>query len=73
MSLVDSPIKLPDGIDNYEKLCKALKENISFTVFKNINKRKLQSLKYVSEREGSDTQTSFQLFVNYVIMLKLMM
>ncbi|GBB96135.1 hypothetical protein RclHR1_02690020 [Rhizophagus clarus] len=54
-SLIDSTIKLPTGIDNYEKLRNALKEDISFTVFKNANKRKLQSLKYISERQGGDT------------------
>jgi hypothetical protein len=55
ISLVDSTIKLPTGIDNYEKLRNALKEDISFTVFKNANKRKLQSLKYNPERKGGDT------------------
>src|SRR6266542_1591245 len=55
ISLVDSIIKLPTGIDNYEKLCNALKEDISFTVFKNTNKRKLQSLEYIPERKGGDT------------------
>ncbi|CAB4411231.1 unnamed protein product [Rhizophagus irregularis] len=55
LSLVDSTIKLPTGIDNIEKLRNALKEDISFTVFKNTNKRKLQSLKYNPERKGGDT------------------
>ncbi|GBC45732.2 hypothetical protein GLOIN_2v1837337 [Rhizophagus irregularis DAOM 181602=DAOM 197198] len=49
ISLVDSTIKLPTGIDTYEKLSKALKEDISFTVFKNTNKKMLQLLKYVPE------------------------
>ncbi|GES94996.1 hypothetical protein GLOIN_2v1767389 [Rhizophagus clarus] len=55
MSLIDSTIKLPTGIDSLEKLRNALKEDISFTVFKNTNKRKLQSLKYIPERKGGDT------------------
>ncbi|PKK77023.1 hypothetical protein RhiirC2_117412 [Rhizophagus irregularis] len=55
ISLVDSIIKLPTGIDNIEKLRNALKENIFFTIFKNTNKRKLQSLKYNPERKGGDT------------------
>ncbi|CAB4388969.1 unnamed protein product [Rhizophagus irregularis] len=55
LSLIDSIIKLPTGIDNIEKLRNALKEDISFTVFKNTNKRKLQSLKYNPERKGGDT------------------
>ena len=52
---MDSTIKLPTGIDNYEKLRNALKEDISFTVFKNTNKRILQSLKYIPERKGGNT------------------
>ncbi|CAB4388965.1 unnamed protein product [Rhizophagus irregularis] len=55
ISLVDSIIKLPTGIDDIEKLRNALKENIFFTIFKNTNKRKLQSLKYNPERKGGDT------------------
>ena len=55
ISLVDPTIKLPTGIDKLEKLRNALKEDISFTVFKNTNKRKLQSLKYFSESKGGDT------------------
>ncbi|PKC53692.1 hypothetical protein RhiirA1_509582 [Rhizophagus irregularis] len=52
ISLVDSTIKLPTGIDTYEKLGKALKEDISFTVFKNTNKKMLQLLKYIPESRG---------------------
>ena len=54
-SLIDSTIKLPTKIDNFEELGNALKEDVSFTIFKNTNKRKLQSLKYIPEREGGDT------------------
>src|SRR3954453_1687821 len=43
ISLVDPIIKLPTKINDIEKLRNALKEDISFTVFKNTNKRKLQS------------------------------
>ncbi|PKC11507.1 hypothetical protein RhiirA5_413040 [Rhizophagus irregularis] len=32
-----------------------LKEDISFTIFKNTNKRKLQSLNYIPESMGGDT------------------
>src|SRR3954453_20594132 len=54
--LVDSTIiSLSTEIDSFEKLRNALKEDISFTVFKNTNKRKLQSLKYIPEQEGGDT------------------
>ncbi|CAG8546287.1 12693_t:CDS:2 [Funneliformis caledonium] len=53
--LVDATIKLPTGIDGIEKLRKALKDDISFTIFKNANKRKLQLLQYIPEREGGET------------------
>jgi hypothetical protein len=55
VSLVDSTISLPTGIDSLEKLRNALKEDISFTLFKNMNKRGLQSLKYTPERKGGGT------------------
>ncbi|GBC04105.1 hypothetical protein RclHR1_05510006 [Rhizophagus clarus] len=60
--LVDSTIKLPTGINNIENLCDALKEDISFTIFKNTNKRKLQSLEYISERIGGDTSKFISTF-----------
>ena len=62
ISLIDPTIKLPDKIDNYEELRKALKEDISFTIFKNTNKRKLQSLKYNPERKGGDTSKFISTF-----------
>ena len=62
ISLVDSTINLPAEIDDYEKLRNALKQDISFTVFKNTNKRKLQSLKYIPEREGGDTSKFISTF-----------
>ncbi|PKY42798.1 hypothetical protein RhiirA4_456657 [Rhizophagus irregularis] len=55
LSLVDSNILLPTEIDSIVKLRKALKEDISFTIFKNTNKRKLQSLNYIPESMGGDT------------------
>src|SRR4051794_32088214 len=54
-SLVDSTIKLPARIDNFEELGNALKEDISFTIFKNMNKRILELLKYIPESEGGKT------------------
>src|SRR5436190_24386501 len=54
-SLVDSTISLPTGINSFEELRNALKEDISFTTFKNTNKRKLHSLKYIPERKGGNT------------------
>ncbi|GBC02569.1 hypothetical protein RclHR1_04690020 [Rhizophagus clarus] len=55
ISFVDTNISLPTGIDGFEKLRNALKEDISFKIFKNTNKRKLQSLKYIPENKGGDT------------------
>ncbi|GBB91963.1 hypothetical protein RclHR1_19440004 [Rhizophagus clarus] len=54
-SFVDITIELPTGINDLEKLCDALKKDITFTLFKDLNKRKLQSLKYISERDGGNT------------------
>ncbi|CAB4388933.1 unnamed protein product [Rhizophagus irregularis] len=54
-SLVDSTIKIPTKIRDIEELRNALKEDISFTIFKNTNKRILQSLKYIPERKGGNT------------------
>jgi len=56
ISLVDTTtIKLPNRIDSFEELGNALKEDISFVIFKNTNKRKLQLLKYLPESKGGDT------------------
>ncbi|GBB87715.1 hypothetical protein RclHR1_01420018 [Rhizophagus clarus] len=62
ISLVDSTINLPNGINDIEKLRNALKEDISFAVFKNTNRRKLQSLKYDPERQGGDTSKFISTF-----------
>src|ERR1043166_1157540 len=62
ISLVDSAIKLPTGINDVEKLRNALKEDVSFKIFKNTNKRKLQSLNYIPERKGGDTSKFISTF-----------
>jgi hypothetical protein len=59
---IEPAIKLPADIHSYEELRKALKEDISFKIFKNSNKRKLQSLKYVPERKGGDTSKFTSIF-----------
>src|SRR5688572_3244835 len=62
-SLVDSTtIKLPAKINSFEELRNALKDDISFTVFKNTNKKKLQLLKYIPEYEGGDTSKFISTF-----------
>ncbi|GES94978.1 hypothetical protein GLOIN_2v1767419 [Rhizophagus clarus] len=55
ISFVDPTITLSTEIDSFEKLCNALKEDISFTVFKNTNEKMLQSLKYIPENRGGNT------------------
>ncbi|CAI2178727.1 2467_t:CDS:2 [Funneliformis geosporum] len=62
ISLINPTIKLPSGIDSFEKLRNALKEDFSFTVFKNTNKRKLQLLKYIPDRQGGETSEFFSNF-----------
>src|ERR1044072_4802328 len=60
--LVDSTILLSTEVDSFEKLRNALRNDISFTVFKNTNRRKLQSLKYIPEQEGGDTSKFISTF-----------
>ncbi|GBB89975.1 hypothetical protein RclHR1_16830001 [Rhizophagus clarus] len=56
ISLIDTTIiSLPAEINSFEELSAALKEDISFTVFKRTNKGLLRSLKYIPEREGGNT------------------
>jgi hypothetical protein len=54
-SLINPTIKLLTEINDLEELRNALKNDITFTVFKDSNKRKLLSLKYISEKDGGDT------------------
>jgi hypothetical protein len=63
-SLINPTIKIPTEINDLEKLRDALKKDVTFTAFKNSNKRKLQSLKYTSERDGGDTLKFFIDFRN---------
>ncbi len=53
IEMTSTTIKIPNGISTFDELINALKEDISFTVFKDTCKRKLQSLKYVCK--GGDT------------------
>src|ERR1043166_6159180 len=43
--LIDSTISLPANISNFEELGNALKEDASFKIFKNKNKKMLNSLR----------------------------
>jgi hypothetical protein len=53
--MVDSTIEIPSDVESCEDLVKALKDHITFPMFKNACKRKLHLLKYRSERDGGDT------------------
>ncbi|GBC45799.2 hypothetical protein GLOIN_2v1543793 [Rhizophagus irregularis DAOM 181602=DAOM 197198] len=66
ISLVSTTISLPTGIDNLEKLRNALREDIFFTIFKNTNKRKLQSLKYIPESRGALKHVATGKYLNSV-------
>ncbi|PKC16660.1 hypothetical protein RhiirA5_394194 [Rhizophagus irregularis] len=63
-SLINPIIKLPTEINDLEKLRDILKKDITFTLFKNVNKRKFQSLKYIPERDGGDNLKFFTCFHN---------
>jgi hypothetical protein len=63
-SLINPTIKLPTEINDLEKLRDALKKDITFIAHKNLNKRKLQSLNYKSDRDGGDTLKFFTEFRN---------
>ncbi|PKC13145.1 hypothetical protein RhiirA5_372488 [Rhizophagus irregularis] len=52
---IDSTIDIPKNITSFDVLVNVLKGHISFNIFKNSCKRKLEVLKYVTEREGGDT------------------
>ncbi|RIA85401.1 hypothetical protein C1645_781943 [Glomus cerebriforme] len=52
---IDSTINIPENTTSFDTLINALKEHISFTVFKNYCKRKLQILEYVPEHKGGNT------------------
>src|SRR6266540_5204978 len=55
IGMVDVPINNPEKFKTLNHLEEALKSNISFTVFKNSSRRKLNLLKYITEREGGNT------------------
>ncbi|CAI2169864.1 6555_t:CDS:2 [Funneliformis geosporum] len=48
-------IKIPSVLKTFDELINALKADISFTVFKDTCKRKLQFLRYYSEKECGNT------------------
>ena len=53
--MIDSEINIPESITCLDELVNVLKQDISFSIFKNTNQRKLQSLKYLPEEKGGET------------------
>jgi len=54
--MIDSAISItPENITSFDTLINSLRGDVTFTVFKNTCKRKLQALRYVTENEGGDT------------------
>ena len=53
--LIDSIITIPDEINSFDELIKALKSHSTFEIFKNSCIAKLKSMKYVSEKKGGNT------------------
>jgi hypothetical protein len=60
--MIDSTIHVPKDVTSLTELVSALKSEVSFAVFKNTNKRKLQVLKYKSENIGGDTSKFIDTF-----------
>ncbi|PKB97652.1 hypothetical protein RhiirA5_360936 [Rhizophagus irregularis] len=60
--MIDSTIHVPKDVTSLTELVSALKAEVSFTVFKNTSKRKLQVLKYKSENIGGDTSKFIETF-----------
>jgi hypothetical protein len=52
---VDRTINIPENITSFDALLNTLKGDIYFKFFKSSCERKLQSLKYVTERDGGNT------------------
>ena len=53
--LIDSIITIPDEINSFDELIKALKSHSTFNIFKNSCKRTLQLMKYIPDKEENYT------------------
>src|SRR5947207_39787 len=60
--MIDSTIDIPQSVTSLSELIIALKKDVSYTVFKNTNKRKLHALKYKGENVGGDTAKFIDIF-----------
>ncbi|GBC23421.2 uncharacterized protein OCT59_013772 [Rhizophagus irregularis] len=63
ITMIDSTINIPENINSFDTLINTLKNHISFTVFKNSCKRKLQALKYISEYEEDNNNDNALNFI----------
>ena len=52
---IDSTINLPNNINSFNGLIAALKSHVSFTIFTNSCKSKLNLMKYIPEKDGGNT------------------
>src|SRR3954466_14182453 len=55
--MIDSTITIPNEINSFDELIKALKSHSTFNIFKDSCKRKLQVMKYIPEKEENYTST----------------
>src|SRR5688572_25728179 len=55
--LIDSTITIPNEINSFDELVKALKSHEIFNIFKDSCKRKLQVMKYNPEKDENYTVT----------------
>src|SRR5256885_11883708 len=53
--LIDPIITIPDEINSFDELIKALKSHSTFNIFKNSCKRTLQVMKYIPDKEEKYT------------------
>ncbi|RIA90466.1 hypothetical protein C1645_769954 [Glomus cerebriforme] len=66
--MIDSTIIIPNEINTFDELIKALKSHTSFNIFKDSCKRKLRVMKYIPEKEENYTATflaNFRSLCNY--------
>src|SRR5215212_1516752 len=56
-SMIDFTITIPNEINSFDELIKALKSHSTFNIFKDSCKRKLQVMKYIPEKEENYTAT----------------
>jgi hypothetical protein len=66
--MIDSTIIIPKEINSFDELIKSLKSHVTFTIFKNSCKNKLQLMKCIPEKEENYTASflaNFRSICNY--------